>query len=547
MAQKQGSAGLEAQPVLFLPIPGQIAPGREGKLLRTLAPWKSPQSRATREQSPGDARWEDGCRWTGSFSHAAPAGGPHLNWPPAQSSRLPGWGGGSPFLGLPPPSPLLRARAKGWPQAGGGHDVTSRWWGARWTPTPTHRSPRAARPFSPCRRSPARFPLSLRSPGFATRRRSVGDSETRSPGGGEATQPQAPGPLGGDVRLHAGAPRARAPSPRPRRRRSTPPSPRGWHPGRHPPRAAPIPAPHPLSPAPTRARASQGRTHPAPHPAWPRTHADRPRPWAHPPGPHLPGAPQSAHLVFPGRCSSSRTALRRSLAMAAMLAARDAGPGPERPPRRARAPRRLPAARGPAPSWAASVRAPVPHSCRRARLRRRRRRWCLRRGRRACAGAGPGAHGALWPARPAGGPQRRGRAGGRAGGLLPRPTRPPARALQDQPQGLPAAHPHLSAAPPATPVGGLNRPGGAPPRGAGGGEQVLETYCVQGSTPGAVGVLGMLAEGRRGTSSHRPCPREESASRPHQLWGLRPQRDRTVGVPMPRMKPHCFRRPGTQE
>lgn len=222
------------------------------------------------------------------------------------------------------------------------------------------------------------------------------------------------------------------------------------HPGPAPPSHAGAAAPLPVPGA-----GIQAGTHPGPHPSRPRTHSRR-----HPLGPVPPrGAPTPTRIQpgptptrtghDPRRARPARTYPgRRSRRIACSPVAAAApgrpfaapwpwprccppampGPGPERPPRRARAPRRLLAARGPAPSWAASARAPVPHSCRRARLRRRRR-WCLRRGRRACAGAGPGAHGALWPARPAGGPQRR----GRAGGLLPRPTRPPACVLRDQP------------------------------------------------------------------------------------------------------------------
>lgn len=78
--------------------------------------------------------------------------------------------------------------------------------------------------------------------------------------------------------------------------------------------------------------------------------------------PHLPGAPQSAQCAFPGRCSSSRTALCRSVAMAARPPPPRGRAG--RALRRARAPRRPPAAAAPAPSRAASAGARVPHSWR---------------------------------------------------------------------------------------------------------------------------------------------------------------------------------------
>lgn len=115
----------------------------------------------------------------------------------------------------------------------------------------------------------------------------------------------------------------------------------------------------------------------------------RPHP-APPPVPHLPGAPQSAQRVFPGRVSSSSSARRRSPAMAA------------RPPRRpeharpARAPRRAPAARL-APSPPLSPRAGPDRVAARGRPER------------SCARGDRGVtHGAPGTARPAGGPQRRG-------------------------------------------------------------------------------------------------------------------------------------------
>lgn len=149
MAQKQGSPGLEAQPVLFLLIPGQIAPGREGKLVRTLAPWKSPQNRATQEQSPGDACWEDGCRWTGServTGCTCPNAPPELATCPEQPVARVGRGESLPMASSP--SPLLRVRAKGWPQAGGGV-MTSPPGGGEpgGPPHPRTEAPRADSPF----------------------------------------------------------------------------------------------------------------------------------------------------------------------------------------------------------------------------------------------------------------------------------------------------------------------------------------------------------------------------------------------------------------
>lgn len=184
---------------------------------------------------------------------------------------------------------------------------------------------------------------------------------------GRRRQPQARGPRAGDSRsqqVRSGPRPSRArtklrAAAEPRRRRSSPLGPRSpgpasrqaptqtttyparTHPRPYPPLdASPWPRTH--RSAPTRGAPTGARTHPRPHPPWPGTRRSAPTrgapAGAHPPrpastlaprprGPHLPGAPQSAQCAFPGRCSSSRKALRSSLAMAAMSPARDAGAG----------------------------------------------------------------------------------------------------------------------------------------------------------------------------------------------------------------------------
>lgn len=219
-----------------------------------------------------------------------------------------------------------------------------------------------------------RFPLSLGSrrslKAAAVRGVTARLAARRDGGGEEGTQPLSGGPRAGDARVPAGALRG----PRPTRAGPS-----------HAGAAALLPVPG----AGIQAGTHPGRTHRRPHPPQPRTHRGRRsrRTARFPAAAAAPGGPSAAPWPW--------------LAMP--------GPGPgggwERPPRRARAPRRPPAA-APAPSWAASARAPVPHSCRPARSCRR---SCRRRGCRACAGAGPRAQRALWPERPAGGPQRRGR------------------------------------------------------------------------------------------------------------------------------------------
>lgn len=259
MAQKQGTAGLKAQPVPFLPIPGQIGPGREGKLFRTLAPWKSPQSRATQEQSPGDACQEDGCRWTGSLLQAAPIPPPPELATCPKAVRHQGGERGALSHWPSSPSPLLRAAQTGGSRWGG-HDVTSRWQGARWTPTPTHRSPGARSPFLSLQLLARAISSFSAERGFATRR-SAGDSETRSPGGGEATQPQARGRWEATSGSRQVRPGPAPPATQAPQQPSV--SPRGRHPGRRPPGRT-HPGPAPTRPAPPTGAPSATRSHPGP-------------------------------------------------------------------------------------------------------------------------------------------------------------------------------------------------------------------------------------------------------------------------------------------
>lgn len=210
----------------------------------------------------------------------------------------------------------------------------------------THAQRPAARLSVPSLQPVARrdFLFLCGAPGFARRRRSAGDSETRSLGEGRRRHSRRPGAVGGQAmsgsrqvpsgpRPTRAGTRLRCPRPPPPQAGAAAPLPdpgAGIQAGTHP-------GPHPLGPSPTRAGHYPARTHPDPQ-----------LPRAQPAAPHLPGAPQSAQRAFAGRCSSSSTAFRRSLAMAALPP--PATPGGERPPRRARAPRRPPAAAAPAPS-----------------------------------------------------------------------------------------------------------------------------------------------------------------------------------------------------
>lgn len=191
-------------------------------------------------------------------------------------------------------------------------------------PRPRGRGPTL--PFSPCSLPPAArrdFPFLS---GAEVSQRDGGPRVTArhaTQGEGRRRHSHRPRAAGRDVQVLAGAPRARAAGragaaaalrvrgASPQAGASLATHPGSIHRAPHPP-----PRPHPPGPAPTPDPHLLGRTHRGPtHPGGTR------------PGPHLPGAPQSAQREFPGRWSSSRTALRRSLAMAAMPPARGAGAG----------------------------------------------------------------------------------------------------------------------------------------------------------------------------------------------------------------------------
>lgn len=340
MALKQGSPGLKAQPILFLPIPGQIAPGREGKLVRTLAPWKSPQNRATQEQSPGDACWEDGCRWTGServTGCTCPSAPPELATCPEQPVARVGRRESFPMASSP--SPLLGVRAKGWPQAaGGGHDVTSRWQRARWTPTPTHRSP------------PGRLALSLPANARPGDFLFLCGAEVSQRGGGPrvtARHAAWGGGRGADTAAGPGAAGRQRPAPC----RCTPgPRPPATQAPQHPSQSPGLAS----RPAPTR-----GRTHPGPAPIRAGTHLGRCLPGAHPPRPASSLAPHprgpATTLGAPARPAPTRGAAVGASRVPRSLQQLQDGPSPllghgrdaARPRCRARARSVHPAALGP--------------------------------------------------------------------------------------------------------------------------------------------------------------------------------------------------------
>lgn len=283
--------------------------------------------------------------------------------------------------------------------------ATSSWRGARWTPHPLTNTHGRFAPSLPaaCRRE--RFPLSFLcvARGFATQRRSAGHSETSSRVGGrsgaEATatgqgvhRRRCPGPSrcapgrappepGTEPRAGGGATQA------PQHRRG----PRGWHPDRHPPRPTAtlgahtrdrtLPWMHPPGP-----RTRRGRARPRPHPPGLGTHRSAPprgapagaraRPGPRPRGPAPPRpAPTRGAAVGAVRVPRPPQQLQEGPARllghgsdVARPRCRSRGGGGECPPRCARIPRRPPAeAAAPAPSWEASARAPVPHSCHPAR------------------------------------------------------------------------------------------------------------------------------------------------------------------------------------
>ena len=314
-----------------------------------------------------------------------PAGRRHLPRAPPELATCQGsevCGGGGPATPFPAGPrgrgrcflPRSQRRAGGRLQTGA---MTSPQVGAPADPPSPRRSLGPAHPSPPCRPSPGAISSFFAEPqvsqGGGCRRvtrhaawgRGGGD---RAGGRGLAGSGPAPHPSGSQA-------------PRP-----APPSPAGA--------ATPLPGPGLAS-------------RPAPGPG-------RSRPGPHPRGPTAPRRAQPAR-TYPGR-RSRRSA--RSPAAAAARARPSAAPWPW--PRR-----RVGSARSAAlgPHAGRPLPPPLRHPGRLSPRAgsaflpparpRRRRRSPRRRGRRACAGAGPGAHGALWPARPAGGPQRRGRKGGR--------------------------------------------------------------------------------------------------------------------------------------
>lgn len=193
----------------------------------------------------------------------------------------------------------------------------------------THAQRPAARLSVPSLQPVARrdFLFLCGAPGFARRRRSAGDSETRSLGEGRRRHSRRPGAVGGQAmsgsrqvpscpRPTRAGTRLRCPRPPPTRRRSTPPRPRGWHPGRHPPRAAS-----------TRALPHAGRPLPGPHP---------PRPPATPgaasgPAPTRGAAVRAARVRRP--LQQLQHGLPPLLGHGRVAAPRDAGWGASAPPR----------------------------------------------------------------------------------------------------------------------------------------------------------------------------------------------------------------------
>lgn len=352
--------------------------------------------------------------------------------------------------------PRSQRRAGGRLQTG--HDVTAG--GGAGGPSIPAEEPRPRSPI------PSLLPGSRRdflflcgAPGFARRWLPAGD-KTRSLGEGRRRQSR------GGGRGLAGS----GPAPHPsgsRAPRPAPPSPAGA--------AAALPGPGLAS-------------RPAPGPG-------RSRPGPHPRGPTAPRRARPAR-TYPGRRS------RRSARSPAAAAARARPSAAPRPWPRRRVGSARPAALGPHAGRPPPppLRHPGQLSPRAgsaflppARPRRRRRRSPRRRGRRACAGAGPGAHGALWPARPAGGPQRRGRKGGRTASSRAGPDAP-ARAPRTRPGALRGG---LRAAAHPIPVQRAHLPGqGASSHGGGGAIpgysplQRLDTYCAPGRWAGPSGQAG---------------------------------------------------------
>ena len=182
---------------------------------------------------------------------ARPGGGKGRPCPPAPR------GGGRCFL------PLRGAPCKRVAPGGGGggeHDVTPRWWGAVWTPHTHAQNPAVPCPFSACSRSPATISSFFAEPEVSqggggprvTARHAAGGR-----GGGDTAAGR--GRRAGGVRAPAGALR---PAPHPREDRAA----RG-------PRPPATQAPRQPSPAPglasTRALTHAGRPLPRPHPPGP--------------------------------------------------------------------------------------------------------------------------------------------------------------------------------------------------------------------------------------------------------------------------------------
>lgn len=288
-------------------------------------------------------------------------------------------------------------------------------------------------------------------------------------GGEAAAEPGAGGWRGPAPAPHPSGSRASRPAPpSPAGAAAAPPRARGWHPGRRP-------RPGPQPPA---ARTHAGPQPPArgrPAPTWRRSRRS-----ARSPAAAAAGARPSPPLLGHGRAAGG-----------------SARPG------RTRAPRRPPAAAASAPSRAAQparrfrIPAARPGPAAAALLAAAAER---RRGARA--------HGALWPARPAGGPRG---AGGRAGGRpppAPGPTPQPALAGPAQgPQGAVCGPPptlSLCRGPtcpgkvPAATVGLGAVPGYSPLR-------RWTPTVPRGSGPGPAGKQGMLA-GRGACASRGPPP-----------------------------------------
>lgn len=393
---------------------------------------------------------------------ARPGGGKGRPCPPAPR------GGGRCFL------PLRGAPCKRVAPGGGGgeHDVTPRWWGAVWTPHTHAQNPAVPCPFSACSRSPATISSFFAEPEVSqggggprvTARHAAGGR-----GGGDTAAGR--GRRAGGVRAPAGA---LWPAPHPREDRAA----RG-------PRPPATQAPRQPSPAPGLASTRA------------LTHAGRPLPRPHPPGPTATlGAPTRGAAVGAVRVPRPLQQLQHGPPPllghgrdAARPPVRPRCRGRERPPRRARAPRRPPAAAAaPAPSWA-------------AQLARRFRIPAVRPGSTAVALVAAAAAERV-PARGPGRTARSGRRGPRAapsgaGGRAtssragPSPSPSPGRRARDLAWGgLPAAHLGPAqrptcpgATPPAThSAGGLrepnnHRPGWDPPRSFGP-EQRPHTCCA---------------------------------------------------------------------